>query len=245
MNRSICDEQSIPRTDEEIAAWAVKMTALSRKDDEAGVVSSEDKALRKALDDERYLAQCGVPRRYRHPSWDRVAVPAGIDMLRSYCEHIRQRMLDGGGLLLQSPPGRGKSSILALIALAARDVMLPHEGIPRAPVVRYVFAPDLYHALTFPDRYQAERELLSEWRTCDLLLLDDADRLYRGQSGYHTAEFDAFVEHRYAQVRSTVMALNDAGAFGGEEWAAAQSRWSETMEVVMLTGDDQRRRSDI
>lgn len=201
----------------------------------------------------RWLEACGLGARYWRASWELVT-PSLRPALEDYCGHLSERLADGDGLLLGGGVGVGKTQALALIAGAAMDARIAmgtrrtEDGfgnevvvpVTRPVQVRYVFAPDLYQRMF--DRTDEAREDVADWQECDLLLLDDFDRIHlSGNADWLAGRVEAFAEARYAGLRSTVVTMNDAAPLRDERLARTVDRWNETLLKVPVTGASRRR----
>ncbi len=205
----------------------------------------------RALD--RWLAACGFGARYRTATWEAVEPPEFAERLRAYCCDLGARLAAGDGLLIGGGMGVGKTRALALIAGAAmnveivtgyvrgddglgNEVLLP---VTRPPEVRYVFAPNLYQRMF--DRTDEARADVADWETCDLLLLDDFDRIHlSGNADWLAGRVESFAEARYANLRSTVVTLNNAAPLEDARLARTVDRWAETLVTVMVRGESRR-----
>ena len=204
---------------------------------------------------EAWLAQCGIPVRYRNPQADRVPAVCR-DAFLAYCRSLRENIITGRGLYILGGVGVGKSHLLALIALAARRVMLPDgpwdvEVIdtpdpatgqvsrtarevrrPRRATVRYVLGGELDNLL------RSERgNPLEQFEGYDLLLFDDLDRLYATAWSRH--QLETMVERAYSEQRCWIVAVN--GHFVADPaLERTASRWQATM-IAINAGEGDRR----
>lgn len=64
-----------------------------------------------------------------------------VDTLRSYCEHIADRITEGVGLLLVGPCGTGKDHLLSAVARVAITVMARHD---KPTIVEWTSGPELF-----------------------------------------------------------------------------------------------------
>jgi DNA replication protein DnaC len=194
------------------------------------------------------LVEVGVPTRYLTASWDELT-PQIAEPITAYCENIERNLRTGRGLLIFGGYGTGKTSALVLIVDAALQVDLPvsyaiptweeEEGVVeiiRPAEVRFVVGSDLYRMLHRPDDY-AER--LADLEAADLLVIDDFDQLYA--TDWNVMQFEALMDQRYGQMRSTVMSANSSALLDRQELARMRDRLRETSEVV-LVGDEVRSR---
>jgi len=202
-------------------------------------LADEDEDRSRPLSDEerlaRWLRHVGFGRRYQAPRWDRV-VESAHAQLAEYCANLSEHLRRGEGLTLMGGVGTGKTHALSLIAAAARDATVPLSDAPqlrRAVSVAYVFGPELYNALA-ETRSPDARQRVLEWQEVDLLLLDDADRLY--MADFTVARFEAFVEHRHAEMRTTCVALNTSDVFRDSRLTRTVDRWRESMVATVRFG---------
>jgi len=189
---------------------------------------------------QRWLSEIGFGARYWEPRWDLV-VPELAAPLRDFCADLPERLRTGSGMLIGGGVGVGKTQSLALLALAAMGVrFLRVDGdLPQRPEVRYVFAPTLYERMFARD--PEARADLRDWEQCDLLLLDDFDRIHlSGNADWLAGRVESFAEARYANLRSTVVTLNNAAALEDARLARTVDRWAETLVTVMVRGESRR-----
>ena len=214
---------------EERAAWA------KRRFEESSAAGEEYVPRPQRDVDGDYLHECGFGRRYRYPNVEKVA--AGYrEALATYCAALPLALRGGTGLLLLGKPGVGKTHVLALLALAFRDI--PREYETQRPVsVSYVFAPDLFNAL-----HHNNAERLYEWERAQVLLLDDVCRLY--STDWNTSRFDAFAEGRYSEMKVTCATMNSADVLQNAQLQRLADRWRETMLPVTTQTDSQRQGGD-
>ncbi|MGD9498815.1 MAG: ATP-binding protein [Armatimonadota bacterium] len=142
----------------------------------------------------RHLRSLGFPIAVADPRWDAVA-PNIAKGLRLYCDTLPARLARGQGLILGGNVGTGKTSCLALIALAARqrcEAMLLTAG-------------KLFRALARPWE-EAAAETLEMAHQVDLLLIDDlGTEAARSES---LAAFHEFINGRTGNRRSLCLTTN-------------------------------------
>ena len=212
-------------TAEERAAWAKQRF-------EESAAAGEAYASRPQRDvDAGYLEECGFGRRYRYPNAEKVG-EGYQEALATYCADLPAALRAGTGLLLLGKPGVGKTHVLALLALAFRDIPREHE-MQRQVRVAYVFAPDLFNAL-----HHNDGEKLHEWERAQVLLLDDVCRLY--STDWNTSRFDAFAEGRYSAMKVTCATMNSADVLQNAQLQRLADRWRETMLPVTTQAQSQR-----
>jgi len=205
-------------TPEELVEWAKQKAAATT------AVHGTPPTISQADLDADYLASCGFGKRYQHPDWSRV--PADVaTQVAAYTANLIANLEEGRGMLLVGLPGTGKTHILALVALAARN-----KTVRR---VEYVFAPHLFDAL-----HRGDRDEVGRWAKAGLLLLDDVCRLY--STDWNTARFDTFAEDRYAAKLATVATMNTTDVLRNEGLQRLKDRWSETLPAVTTQAQSQR-----
>jgi len=183
----------------------------------------------------KVLESVGFGRRYWQPDPERIRDGARV---LAYCEQVAANVRAGRGLTILGPVGIGKSHALAYVAEEAyahrQDGAVMQEEILS---VRYVFGPVLFEALHRPQQHE---EMLADLRDCDLLLLDDIDRLYRG-SDWTPHQFETFMERRYAHLLATVITANTEFVTEADgRLERTIDRLRETNEVVIMRGESQR-----
>ncbi len=176
----------------------------------------------------RWLREHGVGRRYQGMRLE--MVPQGVRReIGAYLTCLREHVASGRGLLLAGPVGAGKTAVLGLIAERAFDLEITAE---------LVHCSALFAA--FYRRGRDDGDRLQRWRGSALLLLDDFGVPYAHD--FPLAEFEAFVEHRHAEMLATCVTTNarieDLRADAA--WARVYDRWRATCWGYVLDGPSQR-----
>jgi len=181
------------------------------------------------------LRAMGFGKRHFGAVWERVPTSVA-GKLRDYCATVPAKLENGEGLILSGQPGNGKTSCLALVALAAQDT---------GAVVQYVTCADLFDKL-YRDRDAAD----NAYRGCDLLLLDDLGRQYNAE--YGLTGFLALMDYRYREMKSLCIATNlsagdvqeavGGGSAGSVEWSMGRLR--EINKWYTVVEQSQRRAKD-
>ena len=209
---------------EQKAEFKANILASRERNAELKSTSTEDEAMRQQ---ESYLKGVGFGRRYWYPVIARI--PDDIRFaIQDYvhADSISKHIREGMGMMIGGEVGAGKTHALSYIALQCHDHW-----------VQYVFAPDLFAALM--GKTDEAREKVMRWERCDLLLLDDVDRLYGHD--YPVMAFDSFVEHRHTDCRATVVTLNSAEMLQKDaRLGAVKDRWADTMVQVETQAQSQR-----
>jgi DNA replication protein DnaC len=177
----------------------------------------------------RWLRERGLGRRYHGMSLESVETNARPE-IEAYLERLDAHVRAGRGLLLAGPVGSGKTAILGLIAERAYDL-----GIES---VDFVHCSTLFAAFYRRGRDDAER--LERWRSRSLLLLDDFGLPYAHD--FPLAEFEAFCEHRHAEMQATCVTTNARveELQASVEWARVYDRWRSTCWGYVLEGPSNR-----
>jgi len=220
----------------QMQAFCLEQAAKARMEPEPEPDPAVERRVR-----QRWLSAIGFGARYWEPRWDLV-VPELAVPLQDFCAHLPERLRTGDGMLIDGDVGVGKTQSLALLALAAMGVrFLRVDGdLPQRPEVRYVFAPTLYERMFARD--PEARADLRDWEQCDLLLLDDFDRIHASpQSDWLLGRVEAFAEARYAALRSTVVTFNNTAPLADPRLARTVDRWRETQQVVIVQGASRRK----
>jgi len=172
------------------------------------------------------LSSLGFGSRYQGPVIERV-IAAWQAELRAYLDDLESHLRRGFGLLLSGKPGTGKTSVLALVALAAYDAGFS---------VGYWYSPRLFDAL-----HSRDLETTRHAEQVDLLLLDDFGVQYSGD--WAASRFDALIETRYAEQRAVAVSTNaPLRVLGADpQWARVADRWRETCLALETTAESQRK----
>jgi DNA replication protein DnaC len=150
-----------------------------------------------------------IPRRYRGVSFDRPPVPAlfapAVDMTRSFCSTLDERLEQGRGLWLFGDTGTGKTTLAMLISKAALEAgkTVAIYSLPKllARIRR------TYDSEPGGDSYLSFFERLT---SVDLLHIDDLGAEKR--TDWVIEQLYALVNERYERGRSIVVTTNLAAA---------------------------------
>jgi hypothetical protein len=151
--------------------------------------------------------------------------------VEGYLERLASHVNAGQGLLIMGRPGRGKTSILALIARRALQL-----GIRGVYLVRSY---DLYDALCGRG---TDAELVeSRARHCALLLLDDFGAAY--EHDFPAARLEGVMEGRSAGLLATCVTTNlsRSALCNHQEYQRTYDRWRARCWGVTLPEGESRR----
>lgn len=179
----------------------------------------------------RRLRASRIPEQFHGLSWDdyrdtTTVTSAEIDsdgrgpeslkqVLQAYADGWAGFRADGDGLVLVGPPGAGKTSGLALVAMSVMD----HPSRPR---VRFADYAGLAQRQIGLFALEKEAERTSEWHEhdleelhlqvikfdCDLLVLTDIGKEHRTASGFSDDLLDQILRRRVAEKRPTLLDSN-------------------------------------
>lgn len=170
----------------------------------------------------QYLMEIGFGSRYAQPDLKKLfgnqkEANAAAKQVTDFITNCKVHADAGEGLMLLGQPGTGKTFALALIALAAR-----RDGY----AARYIYAPTLFDMM-FDKSPETKTEVRNIERV-DMLLLDDIGASH--DSNFPLAGFNALIERRHSNVKSTCIASNltIAQLCSLPGYERAVSRWHET-----------------
>jgi hypothetical protein len=194
------------------------------------------------------LGYHNVPSRYREATWEALTEELRDDV-RTYCRQIVTNLRDGHGIAFIGGVGVGKTHALVLIVDAALSVLwrgdvswedhqnLDEDGNPRIEwqvnraTVEWTLGPKLYSVLHRPDA-PGHRERIEKYETCDLLVIDDFDRLYA--TDWNIMQLEALMEVRHSERRATALSLNSTQVLQSEKFERTLDRLTENSTVVRL-----------
>lgn len=190
----------------------------------------EEEALRLAKEGWRrsYIDAIGIPRHYQGATPD---------------PSMAADVVANGGLFITGNVGSGKTYAACAMLLAMYDT----PGRPHS--ARYVYVPNLTRRIrsTFGDGSVTEEDVMREYETCGLLVLDD---LGKGkQTEWLLEKLVQLVENRYSEDRPIVVTTQydwaELGARMSESGdqdttEAILSRLSEMCRTVRFDGPDRR-----
>jgi len=197
-----------------------------------------------------------LPERYQRASWEKIT-PELADDVRDYCRNIVVNLRDGHGIALVGGVGVGKTHALALIMDAAAQVQwrmeyswpdwehVDEEGNPRMiwdtrpATIEWTLGPKLYSVLHRPDA-PGHREKIERYETCDLLVVDDFDRLY--VTDWNAMQLEALMEVRHSEQRAVALSLNSTEVLQSDKFERTLDRLKENSTVVRLGNSVKSRR---
>ncbi len=185
----------------------------------------------------RFLSKIGLGGVFVDSIMDEVPADAR-PVIEAYCDTLHDRIAEGDGLILAGPPGRGKTSIMALIAMTASDC-------DPLPYVVFSDATALFDELK--QRVSKDRDseaprtaAMSSASVADLWMLDDLgteDRQWAWDA------FRQIIDYRWRRKKATVVSTNLTAADLDADpmMAREKSRLMERCVWVTLTGPSKRR----
>jgi len=184
-------------------------------------------AARQRAKAERVLAGVGFGARYQHPETERVAEDLR-GPLQAYLGDLTRHLEQGTNVICCGGVGTGKTSVLALVALAA---------VAAGYQVAYWHCLGLFGAL-----HRQEPGVYSAAVSVPLLLLDDFGTQYAAE--WSMSWFDNLVEERYSDQRPVWVATNatlkDLSA--NPLWSRAVDRWRDPPSLTLVTTATSQRR---
>ena len=176
------DRQAAPRT------WRVESMRPATEEDTRGFIERAIAGhIARACFPVRQMARA-EGREYTNKAWIDAAGRLGASLGR------------GGVYAIVGRVGTGKTQMVVSVGLAFAK---------KSKSVKYVLGESLIDAFreTFGDNAtRSERALMADMTTCDLLILDEADKIVRtefGESKLHTV-----IDRRYADMRDTIICTN-------------------------------------
>jgi len=182
-----------------------------------------------------------IPRRFRDAAWDRKPVvdiePTTVRGVRTFAEHVGERLDDGDGLRFTGDIGTGKTTLAMLVSKAALEAgrSVAIYSVPRLlTTIRTTFNDDSAHS---------HAELLDKLAAVDLLHLDDLGA--ENSTPWVLEELYSIVNTRYEEKRSMVVTTNlEDEALAAQIGQRTVSRLAEMCWDVPVYGHDGRKHFD-
>jgi DNA replication protein DnaC len=158
----------------------------------------------KAKQIERMIGDACIPARFVGRTFetfkadDKVKSDA-LAVVRSYADNFPENFKKGGGLILSGLPGTGKSHLAA----AALQAIFPKYNGIYTNCLSYIRN---IRCSWRKDSEQSEIDVVSTYRFCDLLVLDEVGVQY-GTEGEQTILFD-LLDGRYRDMKPTILITN-------------------------------------
>ena len=190
-----------------------------------------------------FLLDMGIGPLYWNIAGDRLA---GKSVVEEYVSDLKNNILAGRGLVLSGTVGVGKTTALCYIAkkvFGLGDIVKSEYNDGWHPVKYRPFCSVKFTSINhlFSLFFQKNRAA-DEFKNCKLLLLDDFGREY--QHDFPVSAFEDFVEHRYANLLSTVITTNLAAKQlrDLDIYTRVVDRWSDKklFKYVEIQGKSQR-----
>ena len=204
--------------------------------------------------DKPHLIAAGVPRRYLVASMEEVT-PELHEDVSQYCVSIMQHMKDGYGMVIIGPWGCGKT--MAAVAILDHLLTLPGrvlgwiDGPDLDPVpMRHPYYEPYTGAFALPlvlsnvlhrPSQGDNAERIARWTEADLLVIDDFHKLYLGAE-WDRNQLENLLDVRHAEMRSTILTLNDDTVLQRPDMGGMRDRLKETAAKIILGGDVPSRR---
>jgi DNA replication protein DnaC len=182
-----------------------------------------------------------IPKRFRDAAWDRKPVvdmePSTVRGVRTFAEHVTERLDAGDGLRFTGDIGTGKTTLAMLVSKAALEAgrSVAIYSVPRLlTTIRTTFNDDAAHS---------HAELLDKLAMVDLLHLDDLGAEH--STSWVLEELYSIVNTRYEEKRSIVVTTNlEEDALAEQIGPRTVSRLAEMCWDVPVYGRDARRQFD-
>lgn len=177
-------------------------------DDDGALVTRE-----RSMNREKRLYRSGLPTGYWNCSWeDFRETPENREMREAvigYESDWDPSMHSGKGLLLEGPPGAGKTMAACLLGLALLDQGLLVRFVPLAAYIERLQRQFTLQQSGNWDAWEVNDQWLHLVRNvAHLVILDDVGKEYRTASGYAEDAFDLFLRERIRLGRPVVMTSN-------------------------------------
>lgn len=156
-----------------------------------------------------------------------------MDRIYNYRNELRKNRKEGLGLYIEGPNGVGKTFIATSIG---------KEAIRCGYSVRFHLLSEIISLTTQSFEDKSALRVLSKLKTCDFLIIDDADKPYSTKSSFKISLFDDLVRYRVQNLLPCIVTANVELRGATETFnEALHSLLAEQSLNVVLLGEDYRK----
>jgi len=217
---------------------------------ENGEVITEECSCKKYLKEQKKykeaLSKTNIPQKYHDFTIDMwvnigrnekeiLSNKRSIQIIKNYIERIDTFRKRGYGLFICGPNGVGKTFLACEIGKAAVRAGYSVKFYTLAKII----------SLVLEGWYDEEtrRETVRHIETCDFLIIDDCDKVYKSKSGIEVAIFDSMFRERLQWNRPVIFTSNvNSEQFSESFNHSIYSMFLETSAEVVLVGEDYRKK---
>lgn len=191
-----------------------------------------------------FMLAVGFGKRYHKIDRDKLRALKAVD---EWLDHLTERIERGQGMLIVGDVGCGKTTTMAYIARQiygrfgkCRGYLVEDQFVPTAwepgiaaTQMRFVSTVSLL-AMYF------EKDRVATYRSAQILFLDDLGREH--MSDFSAANFEDFIEHRYANKLCTFVSTNLSveQLKTHEQFYRTFDRYREMCQLLTIDGDSMR-----
>lgn len=227
--------------DEAVKHWQKYDAEVERKQKELDDIA--ERARRKARVD-KLLSESGIKKRFQQRTFESfLQNTAGrkqaYKSAREYAENFAEALKKGEGLYIEGSYGTGKTHLAAAIA-----IYLTERGY--SVVMKTSF--DLFEEIkrTFDDTERTEAEVVTAYKDCDLLIIDDLGK--EQCTDWSMSILYSIVNDRYEAMKPMIITTNFNGkdlikamtpkGYGSQKIGAIISRLQEVSTPVTMAWQD-------
>lgn len=153
--------------------------------------------------------------------------------LYHYRDNLKKNRKEGLGLYIEGPNGVGKTFI---------STSLGKEALRQGFSARFHLLSEIVSLTTDSFEDRAISRVLSKLKSCDFLIIDDADKPYHTKSSFKISLFDDLIRYRVQNLKPCIVTANQELKDASETFnESLHSLLSEQSLNVVLVGSDFRK----